>query len=208
MIKRVVILLSALFLAGEWTMAKTETKTGDLKGKTLATATFAGGCFWCMQPPYDKLKGIKSVTVGYTGGHKANPTYEEVCTGSTGHAEAVQIVYDPAQLTYPQLLDVFWKNIDPTTLDAQFADHGTQYRSAIFYHNEEQKRQAEISKEKIQKSGKFSKPIVTEIAAASTFYPAEDYHQGYYQKCPLRYQAYHAGSGRESFIEKLWGHDK
>lgn len=171
----------------------------------LAKATFAGGCFWCMQPPYEGMKGVSKVTVGYTGGKKPNPTYEETCSGKTGHAEAVEIIFDPHQLSYQQLLDVFWKNIDPTTKNAQFADKGSQYRTAIFYHDPEQQRFAEASKDVLQKSGKFKSPIVTEIVPASTFYPAEDYHQQYYKKCPLRYQGYRAGSGRQSYLERLWG---
>jgi len=168
-------------------------------------ATFAGGCFWCMQPPYDHLAGVLSVKVGYTGGHKDHPTYEEVCTGTTGHAEAAEITYDPSKVTYDQLLDVFWRNIDPTTVNAQFADHGDQYRTAIFYHSAEQKRLAEASRERLDKSGKFKDPIVTEIVRASAFWPAEDYHQQYYVKCPLRYKAYKAGSGRTAFTENIWG---
>ncbi len=170
------------------------------------TATFAGGCFWCMQPPYDKLPGVVSTTVGYTGGTQPHPTYDEVCSGTTGHAEAVQVVFDPAKITYAQLLDVFWKNIDPTTKDQQFADHGTQYRTAIFYHSDEQRRLAEASKQRWAASEQFvGKPLVTEIVPASTFYPAEDYHQGYYKTCPLQYKMYRMGSGREGFIKKLWG---
>ena len=179
-------------------------KRDETKMSLLEKATFAGGCFWCMQPPYDKLKGVQSVTVGYTGGTKKNPTYEEVCTGMTGHAEAVEIVYDNSKISYSDLLDVFWKNIDPTTLNRQFADSGTQYRTAIFYHNEEQKRFAAASKEKFEKSGRYDKPIVTEIAPASTFYPAEEYHQGYYKKCPLPYEMYKVGSGREGYLKKMW----
>ena len=206
--KKTIITLVVAILAGGVVMAEIKTDTSSkADAKQYETATFAGGCFWCMQPPYDKLKGVKSVTVGYTGGTKENPTYEDVCTGTTGHAEAVEIVYDPKQLTYAQLLDVFWKNIDPTTLNGQFADQGTQYRTAIFYHSEEQKRLAEASKEALQKSGKFEHPIVTEITSASRFYPAEDYHQKYYVKCPLRYNAYKIGSGRASFIKRLWGGD-
>ena len=169
------------------------------------TATFAGGCFWCMQPPYDKLPGVVSTTVGYTGGTKPNPTYDEVCTGMTGHAEAVQIVFDPAQITYAQLLEVFWQNIDPTTKNRQFADHGTQYRTAIFYHSDEQRRLAEASKARWAASDTFGgRPLVTEIVPASTFYPAEAYHQRYYNTCPLQYKRYRAGSGREGFLERLW----
>lgn len=171
-------------------------------------ATFAGGCFWCMEPPFEQLKGVVSVTSGYTGGTKVNPTYEEVSSGATGHTEAVEVAYDPSQITYQELLEVFWRNVDPTTPDAQFADHGAQYRTAVFYHNESQKRLAEASKEKLAKSGKFAKPIVTEVEPASTFYPAEDYHQDYYKKNPLRYKAYRFGSGRETFLERIWGKTK
>jgi methionine-S-sulfoxide reductase len=198
-VKKIFVVGFSLFIAGLTTMVQAE------QAKNLTKATFAGGCFWCMQPPYEKLKGVSSVTVGYTGGSKANPTYEEVCSGRTGHAEAVQIVFDSAQLSYDELLDVFWKNIDPTTKNSQFADHGDQYRTAIFYHTPEQKKSAEVSKEKWQKSGKFEGPIVTEIVPAATFYPAEDYHQDYYKKCPLPYKSYRRGSGREGYLEKKWG---
>ncbi|MBI3293057.1 MAG: peptide-methionine (S)-S-oxide reductase MsrA [Elusimicrobia bacterium] len=174
-------------------------------GRSLVKATFAGGCFWCMQPPFEQLPGVVRVTAGYTGGHKANPTYEEVCSGTTGHAEAVQVLVDPTQVSYDKLLEVFWRNIDPTTTNAQFADVGTQYRTAIFYHSEEQRTLAQASKAKLAQSGKFPKPIVTEIVPASTFYPAEDYHQGYYKKSPAHYKAYRAGSGRATFLEKTWG---
>jgi methionine-S-sulfoxide reductase len=177
----------------------------DKKVASQETATFAGGCFWCMEPPYKKLKGVKSITVGYTGGSLENPTYEDVCTGQTGHAEAVEIIFDPSQTSYEQLLDVFWKNIDPTALNAQFADHGTQYRTGIFYHSPEQKRLAEASKVQLEKSGKFNQPIVTEITPAARFYPAEDYHQDYSAKCPLRYNAYRTGSGREAYLKRTWG---
>jgi len=174
----------------------------------LEKATFAGGCFWCMEPPYDKLKGIISVLVGYTGGHTKNPTYEEVSTGTTGHAEVVEITFDPKAITYEEILDVFWKNIDPTQKGGQFADMGNQYRTAIFYHNEEQKRAALASKEALEKSGKFKKPILIEIVPAQEFYPAEEYHQKYYLKNPLRYGAYKIGSGREGFLKALWGNLK
>ena len=175
-----------------------------LPGKT-ETATFAGGCFWCMQPTFNEFKGVISTKVGYTGGHTVNPTYEDVCTGTTGHAEGIEIIYDPVKVTYSELVEEFWHNIDPTSLNQQFADHGTQYRSAIFYHSAEQKRIAEASKAKLAASGKFKKPIVTEIVPASTFYPAEDYHQDYYKKNTLHYRAYKVGSGRAGFIEKTWG---
>ncbi len=174
-------------------------------GNHLAKATFAGGCFWCMTPPFEKLEGVVSVVSGYTGGAKANPTYEEVSSGETGHAEAVEVTYDSTKIGYDKLLRVFWRNIDPTTNNRQFADAGTQYRTAIFYHGEEQKRLAQESKAALEKSGKFDKPIVTEITAASAFYPAEEYHQDYHKKNPVRYKAYKIGSGREHYLEKTWG---
>lgn len=172
-------------------------------GKALAT--FAGGCFWCMEPPFDKVKGVLSVMPGYTGGRTANPTYEEVCSGTTGHAEAVQIEFDPQEVSYKELLDVFWRNIDPTMVNGQFADRGTQYRTAIFYHNDEQKGQAEASKTSLDASKKFDRSVATEIVPASVFYPAEEYHQKYYQKCPLRYNAYKVGSGRAAYLKETWG---
>jgi peptide-methionine (S)-S-oxide reductase len=169
------------------------------------TAIFAGGCFWCMEHPFDELAGVISVTSGYTGGTKAHPTYEEVSSGKTGHAESVQVIYDPAKVSYEKLVDVFWHNIDPLTPNAQFCDHGTQYRSAIFYLDDEQKRIAEASKEALTKSGKFDKPIVTQIVAASTFWPAEDYHQHYYKTNPVRYKYYRFNCGRDQRLEQLWG---
>lgn len=168
-------------------------------------ALFAGGCFWCMQHPFDELKGVLSTAVGYTGGLSENPTYEEVCSGTTGHAEAIQIQFDPSQVTYSQLLDVLWKNIDPTTANRQFADIGSQYRTAVFYYNEDQKQLAKSSKEEMERSGVFDKPIVTEIIPASIFYNAEEYHQKYYEKCPVRYKRYKSGSGRERYMERTWG---
>lgn len=173
--------------------------------ETSEKATFAGGCFWCMEGPFEQLEGVISVTSGYTGGEKVNPTYEEISSGATGHAEAIEILYDSSKITYEQLLEVFWRNIDPTTHNQQFADHGTQYRTAIFYHNEEQRQLAEASKQRLASSGKFRGPIVTEMTPASTFYPAEDYHQDYHKKNPLRYKLYHEGSGRAGFLRKLWG---
>ena len=168
-------------------------------------ATFAGGCFWCMEPPFDELQGVVSTTSGYTGGQKKNPTYEEVSAGGTGHAESVEILFDPAKITYQQLLDVFWKNVDPTTKDRQFCDVGSQYRPAIFYHSEEQKRLALASKKAIEDSGRFKQPIVTEIVAATPFYRAEEYHQDYYKKNPIRFKYYKFGCGRERRLEQLWG---
>jgi peptide-methionine (S)-S-oxide reductase len=171
----------------------------------LATATFAGGCFWCMEPPFDELDGVTSTTSGYTGGHKVNPTYEEVSAGTTGHAEAVQVVYDPARITYERLLEVFWRNIDPTTPDAQFCDHGSQYRSAVFYHDPEQRRLAEESKRALEAAGRLKARIVTEIVPAGAFYPAEEYHQDYYKKNPIRYKLYRLGCGRDQRLSELWG---
>ncbi len=179
-------------------------------GKGPEKATFAGGCFWCTEPPFENLKdrGVLEVRSGYTGGAKANPTYEEVCTGETGHAEAVEVTFDPSRISYGELLEVFWRNVDPTDPDGQFADKGSQYRTAIFYHGEGQKRLAEKSKEDLAKSGKFKDPIVTEIVPAAPFYPAEDYHQNFYRKNPLRYNSYKAGSGREGFLKRTWGEKK
>jgi peptide-methionine (S)-S-oxide reductase len=170
-----------------------------------AVATFAGGCFWCMEPPYDKLPGVVATISGYTGGSKANPTYEEVSSGRTGHAEAVQVVYDPKKVTYEQLLDVFWHNVDPTVKDRQFCDGGSQYRTAIFYHDAAQRQAAEASKAALAKSKPFPEPVVTEITMAGTFYPAEDYHQDYYKKNPVRYQIYRSGCGRDARLKQLWG---
>ena len=168
-------------------------------------ATFAGGCFWCMEPPFDKLDGVISTTSGYTGGKKLNPTYREVSDGGTGHAETVEIVYDPAKISYEKLLDVFWHNIDPTVKDQQFCDHGSQYRSAIFYHGEQQKKAAETAKAELMKSKPFKGEIVTEIVVAGTFYPAEDYHQDYYIKNPVKYKFYRFNCGRDSRLKELWG---
>ena len=174
-------------------------------GAETAKATFAGGCFWCMEPPYDKLDGVISTISGYAGGTKKNPTYEEVSAGKTGHAEVVQITYDPKKISYEKLLEVFWRNVDPLTPNRQFCDVGSQYRTAIFYHDETQKRLAEESKKALSK--RFKEPIVTEIVAYTEFYPAEDYHQDYYIKNPLRYKYYRYSCGRDQRLEALWGPD-
>ncbi len=171
----------------------------------LEKATFAGGCFWCMEPPFEKLKGVNEVISGYTGGHKATPTYEEVSSGTTGHVEAIEVFYDPSQITYSELLDVFWRQIDPTDPGGQFVDRGEQYRTVIFYHTDEQKRLAEKSKENLEKSGRFKKPIVTEIFPASKFYRAEEYHQDYYKKSSFKYKYYRFRSGRDQYLKKIWG---
>lgn len=172
--------------------------------ETQAVATFAGGCFWCMEPPFEKLAGVHSVTSGYTGGSEENPSYEDVSWGRTGHAEAVEIRYDPSKISYRELLDIFWRNIDPTTKDRQFSDWGRQYRTAIFFHDEGQRKEALESKRALEQSGRFDKPIVTEITQASAFYSAEDYHQDFYKKNPLRYKTYRVGSGRDAFLSRVW----
>jgi peptide-methionine (S)-S-oxide reductase len=169
-----------------------------------ATAIFAGGCFWCMEPPFDKTEGVISTTSGYIGGTLDNPTYEQVSAGGTGHAEAVKIVYDPSKVRYDELLHLFWRNVDPLPKDAQFCDTGHQYRSAIFYLDDEQKKLAEESKQELEKSGRFSQPVVTEIAKAGPFYPAEKYHQDYYLKNPNRYAFYRWNCGRDQRLEQLW----
>lgn len=171
----------------------------------LEKATFAGGCFWCMEHPFDEIPGVVSVTSGYTGGRKKNPTYEEVSAGGTGHAESVQVIYDPARVSYEKLLNVFWHNIDPTAKDRQFCDSGHQYRSAIFYHNEEQHHLALQSKALLEKNKTFKEPIITEIVQATEFYSAEDYHQHYYKKNPIRYKFYRTRCGRDKRLKELWG---
>ena len=168
-------------------------------------ATFAGGCFWCMVHPFDTYPGVIEVTSGYTGGHKANPTYEEVCAHTTGHREAVEISFDPAVMSYEQLLDIFWTQIDPTDPGGQFYDRGESYRTAIYYHSERQQKAAEASRAALQASGRFLKPIVTEILPAGPFYPAEDYHQNFYKNNPAHYNRYRSGSGRDQYIVKHWG---
>jgi len=170
-----------------------------------ATAIFAGGCFWCMEPPFDKLDGVLSTTSGYTAGHKINPSYREVSAGSTGHTEAIQIEYDPDKITYHELLDVFWKNIDPVSENRQFCDAGTQYRSGIYYMDAKQENAARQSLKQLQNNKPFKDDIATEILPASTFYPAEDYHQDYYQKNPIRYKYYRYRCGRDQRLEELWG---
>ncbi len=172
-----------------------------------AKAIFAGGCFWCMEPPYDHLDGVLATTSGYIGGRKVNPSYKEVSAGGTGHTEAVEITYDPEKITYQQLLDVFWVNIDPLVENRQFCDRGSQYRTGIFYLDDEQKALAETSKKVLVASGRFDSPIVTEITAAGRFYPAEDYHQDYYLKNPVRYRYYRYSCGRDQRLEELWGAD-
>ncbi len=173
-----------------------------------AVAIFAGGCFWCMEPPFDKLDGVKSTISGYIGGDKHNPTYKQVSAGKTGHTEAVEVRYDPSKVSYQTLLDVFWVNIDPLVKNRQFCDAGSQYRPGIFYVNEQQQQLAEGSKRALEASKRFAKPIVVEITAATEFYPAEDYHQDYYKKNPVRYKYYRFGCGRDKRLDELWGEDR
>ena len=170
-----------------------------------AVAIFAGGCFWCMEPPYDKTDGVISTTSGYTGGHVPNPAYKDVSAGRTGHIEAVKIVYDPEKVTYEKLLHIFWRNIDPLRKNAQFCDEGSQYRSAIFPQDQAQREAAEKSKSELEASERFSRPIVTEILDAAPFYEAEEYHQDYYLKNPNRYSFYRWGCGRDARLEQIWG---
>jgi peptide methionine sulfoxide reductase msrA/msrB len=185
-------------------MDKTEKSMKNYTGKT-ATAVFAGGCFWCTESDFEKVDGVIDAISGYTGGHVKNPSYNQVSAGGTGHLESVKVIYDPSKVSDEQLLDYFWRHVDPTDPGGQFVDRGSQYRSAIFYANETQKRLAEKSKQQLEASGKFNKPIVTEILPLGKFYPAEDYHQDYYKKNPIRYHYYRYGSGRDQFLKKTWG---
>jgi peptide-methionine (S)-S-oxide reductase len=171
----------------------------------LAKATFAGGCFWCVEADFDKVEGVVSTTSGYIGGRQPNPTYAQVSAGGTGHTEAVEVVFDPRRVSYEKLLEVFWVNIDPTVKDRQFCDVGSQYRTAIFAHDEAQRRAAEASRSALERSKPFKEPIVTPIETATTFYPAEDYHQDYYLKNPIRYRFYRNGCGRDARLKQLWG---
>lgn len=170
-----------------------------------AKAYFAGGCFWCMEEVFEKVPGVTSVASGYMGGRVENPSYEQVSGGGTGHAESVEVVYDQAKVSYTRLLDAFWHNVDPVTPNAQFCDHGSQYRAVIFYQDEEQKHQAEESKRAIEQSRRLTQPIVTELTKASQFYPAEDYHQDFYKKNPIRYKFYKFNCGRAQRLEEVWG---
>jgi len=211
MFRRLSLLITLLCLLG-LTAVVTAIEENPQKAATAmkddpatAKAIFAGGCFWCMEPPFEKLDGVISVTSGFTGGQVPNPTYDQVSAGGTGHAEAVEIIYDPRKISYQELLNVFWRQINPTDAGGQFVDRGNQYRSAIFTLDAEQQRLAEESKRKLAASGRFDQPIVTEIVPATAFYPAEEYHQDYYKKNPLRYKFYRYRSGRDDFLEKAWG---
>ena len=201
-----IVLLAAFVTVREATSVESKARlpVGSQSGK-LEKATFAGGCFWCMEHPFDELSGVVSVTSGYTGGQTKNPTYQEVSAGGTGHAESVQVVFDPVKISYEKLLAVYWHNIDPTVKDRQFCDTGLQYRSAIFYHTDEQRRVAQQSKELLENNKPFREHVVTDISPAAEFYPAEDYHQHYYKKNPLRYKYYRTGCGRDRRLNELWG---
>ena len=205
--------ISFILLALTGLGASTKKQSTDPGAREVAKAeheiaTFAGGCFWCMEPPFEKLTGVQKVISGYTGGHKKNPTYEDVSYGSTGHVEAVQIHFDPAKISYQDLLEVFWRNVDPTDGGGQFVDRGNSYVTGIFVHDEEQKKQARESKRKLENSERYDRKIVTPIIQATKFYPAEDYHQDYYKKNPIRYKYYRYRSGRDEFIEKTWGNER
>lgn len=192
------ILVVFVIVTGFWSHASAQPPK-------LAKATFAGGCFWCMEPPYDELPGVVSTTSGYAGGEEKNPSYQQVSAGITGHAEVVQVLYDPAKVGYQKLLEVFWRNIDPLVKDRQFCDTGSQYRTAIFYHDDNQKKLAMESKLALEKSGKLKAPIVTEIVPLKQFYPAEEYHQDFYKKNPVHYKTYRLGCRRDARLHELWG---
>ena len=196
------ILTWAIFLIGAWNVQTTSQAVADA---TPSKAYFAGGCFWCMEEAFEKVEGVLSATSGYMGGTVANPSYEEVSAGRTGHAESVEVVYDPARVSYQKLLDAFWHNVDPITPHAQFCDHGSQYRSAIFFQTDEEKGASDTSKQAIKQSKRFKEPIVTQIVMASQFYPAEEYHQDFYKKNPVRYKFYKYNCGRTKRLEELWG---
>jgi methionine-S-sulfoxide reductase len=205
MIKKIIVLLltfSAALIFPILGQTSTPTSTATTK-----TAVFAGGCFWCMQPPFDHAKGVVKTVVGYTGGKKETANYNLVSAHKTQHREAIEVSYDPSQISYNELLDIFWHNINPTQADGQFHDIGLSYQAAIYYGNEEEKKLAEASKEKLAKTGRFHKPIVTEILPAKPFYPAEEYHQKYYLKNPEAFEMYHVGSGRVDYLRRIWGNE-
>ena len=195
------VLTVAIFLIGAWNFQPTSQAAADA---AIGKAFFAGGCFWCMEEAFEKVEGVQSVTSGYMGGAVANPSYEEVSAGRTGHAESVEVVYDQAKVSYQKLLDVFWRNVDPVTPNAQFCDHGSQYRSAIFFRTDDERRASDTSKQAIEQSRRFKEPIVTQIMVASQFYPAEEYHQDFYKKNPVRYKFYKYNCGRAKRLEELW----
>jgi peptide methionine sulfoxide reductase msrA/msrB len=216
---KLILVLTMLFLIGAFVLGldhssgSTTKKQGELAvmGENhtgLRTATFAGGCFWCVEADFEKVDGVVEVISGYTGGHQENPTYEAVSAGGTGHVEAIQVLFDPDKVSYKELLDVFWRHVDPTDPNGQFVDRGAQYRTVIFYHDDEQRRLANEFKKALEESGPFDKPIVTEIVPFTKFYRAEDYHQDYYKTHAIRYKYYRWNSGRDQFLEKIWGDEK
>jgi len=203
------ILIGLVFLGFQYTQTQAKgdnaAKNETYDQEKMITATFAGGCFWCTEADFEKVDGVVEAISGYTGGHTDNPTYHQVSAGGTGHVEAVQVIYDPQKITYNELLDVFWRHVDPTDAGGQFVDRGPSYRSVIFYHDDQQKHLAEASKRALEASGRFDRPIVTEIVKLDKFYKAEDYHQDYYKKNALRYKFYRFGSGRDQFLSRVWG---
>ena len=201
-LQRLLLLFAALFAAAQ---AGAQAPAKPAPKPALSTATFAGGCFWCVEEAFDKVPGVASTVSGFMGGHLKNPTYEQVVTGRTGHAEAVQVQFDPAKVSYEKLLDVFWRNVDPTQKDGQFCDHGPHYRTAIFVHDDQQRKLAEASRAALQKNKPFKGDIVTEITRASDFYPADVKHQDFYLKNPTHYRFYKSGCGREARLQQLWG---
>ncbi|UCE55218.1 MAG: peptide-methionine (R)-S-oxide reductase MsrB [Desulfobacterales bacterium] len=205
----ITLIIGLVLLGFQYSKSQTQVGMSEMEttydDKKLSKATFAGGCFWCTESDFEKFDGVVGVVSGYTGGDEENPTYEQVSSGMTGHYEAVQVLYDPETVTYAELLEVFWRHVDPTDSGGQFVDRGLQYRSAIFYHDQEQKALAEKSKENMDKAGVFKRPIVTQIIPLRKFYPAEEYHQDYYKRNPIRYKLYRSGSGRDQFIESTWG---
>lgn len=203
---RITLIVVGLALCAGISLHATAQGTAAAPAKPVpAVATFGGGCFWCMEEAFDKIPGVTATISGYMGGHTKNPTYQQVSMGNTGHAEVVRVEYDPKKVTYAKLLDAFWRNVDPTQKDGQFCDHGSQYRSAIFYHDDAQRRAAEDSRKALEKNKPFSGAIVTEITKAAEFYPAEGYHQDYYLKNTLKYKFYKTGCGREAQLKQVWG---
>jgi peptide methionine sulfoxide reductase msrA/msrB len=203
--KTIVSFVIVMIIGGYLSLSAMESEESMDESTDYSIATFAGGCFWCTEADFEKVPGVVKVVSGYTGGRTKNPTYAEVCSGGTGHLEAVRVYFDPARVSYEELLEHFWRHVDPTDPGGQFVDRGQQYESAVFYHDEEQREAAEGSKRELDASARFSRPVVTEIRPAVDFYEAEDYHQDYFKTCPLQYKSYRSGSGRDRFIEQVWG---
>ncbi len=202
--KSTILLVIVMIIGGYVILSAMEGEKGMDESREYSIATFAGGCFWCTEADFEKVPGVVKVISGYTGGQTKNPTYTEVCSGGTGHLEAVQVYFDPASVTYEELLEHFWRHVDPTDPGGQFVDRGDQYVSAIFYHDESQRKAAERSREELEAAGTFARPVVAEIRPAAQFYEAEEYHQNYSKTCPVQYKSYRSGSGRDRFIEQVW----